>query len=155
MTPKTGKAQGALKINKESQTIKKSSVSKVQHKEPVIIYTQSPRIIQTHPRHFMELVQKLTGIYRSDIDDTVTGDVDAFKPATPPLKGESEENEASASVSASVITDEEDSCNSMGEVRSNSSNSMEPYVDNFAVLESDFFSTNSNTSLLHFADFLL
>ncbi|XP_047176696.1 uncharacterized protein LOC124843905 [Vigna umbellata] len=145
MNPKTGKVLRALKINKQSQTIKKSSVSRVQHKEPVIIYTQSPRIIQTHPRHFRELVQKLTGICRSDLDDdTAIGDADAFKPATPPLKrelkGEPEENEATASVS----TDEEDGCNMGGEVKSN--------YNNFSMLESDFLNDSSHTPLLHFAD---
>lgn len=144
MNPKTGKVLRALKINKQSQTIKKSSVSRVQQKEPVIIYTQSPRIIQTHKRHFKELVQKLTGIYRSDLDDdTAIGDADAFKPATPPLKrelkGEPEENEPAASVS----TDEEDGCN-MSEVKSN--------YNNFSMLESDFLNDSSNTPLLHFAD---
>ncbi|KAK7369985.1 hypothetical protein VNO80_12034 [Phaseolus coccineus] len=158
MTPKT-RVQGPLKINKESQWIKKSPVSKVQHKEPVIIYTQSPRIIQTHARHFMELVQKLTGIYHSDLDDTGVGDADAdadaFKPATPSLLGELEENEAAAS----VITEEEDSCNSVGEVKS-SFMALEPspmpdYVKNFAVFESDFLNANPNQPLLHFADPLL
>ncbi|KAK8472847.1 hypothetical protein PHAVU_002G316800 [Phaseolus vulgaris] len=130
MTPKTGRVQGSLKISKESQWIKKSPVSKVQHKEPVIIYTQTPRIIQTHARHFMELVQKLTGICHSDLDDT--GDADAFEPATPSLLEELEENEAAAS----VITEEEDSCNSV-------------------VFESEFLNANPNQPLLHFADPLL
>ncbi|KAG2411047.1 uncharacterized protein HKW66_Vig0017120 [Vigna angularis] len=95
-------------------------------------------------RRMRELVQKLTGICRSDLDDdTAIGDADAFKPATPPLKrelkGESEENEATASVS----TDEEDGCN-MSEVISN--------YNNFSILESDFLNGSSNTPLLHFAD---
>ncbi|CAJ1936884.1 unnamed protein product [Sphenostylis stenocarpa] len=145
------KVQGALKINKESQTIKKST-SKAQQKEPLIIYTQSPRIIQTNSRHFMELVQKLTGIFRSDPDDTA--DADACKPTTPLLKEDSEENEEAAS----VITAEEDNCNiSMGEVKS-SFVALEPplipnYVNNFSVFESDFFS--STDPFLNFADPLL
>ncbi|WVZ23620.1 hypothetical protein V8G54_002164 [Vigna mungo] len=140
MNPKTGKVLRALKISKQSQTIKKSSV-----KEPVIIYTQSPRIIHTDKCNFKELVQKLTGIYRSDLDDdTAIGDADAFKPATPPLKrelkGESKENEPAASVSTD---DEEDGCN-MSEVKSN--------YNNFSMMESDFLNDSSNTPLLHFAD---
>jgi len=150
MTPKTGKVQGSLKINKESQCIKKSPMSKVQQKEPVIIYTQSPRIIQTDAQHFKELVQKLTGLHHSDLDDTAVGDVDVFKPATPSLHGESEENKAAAS----VTTEEEDSCNSAGEVKSGFM-ALEPplmpdYVNNFAVLESDFLNANSNQRLLQF-----
>ncbi|KAL9330208.1 hypothetical protein ACSQ67_005211 [Phaseolus vulgaris] len=152
MTPK--RVQGPLKISKESQWIKKSPVSKVQHKEPVIIYTQSPRIIQTHARHFMELVQKLTGIHHSDLDDT--GDADAFEPATPSLLGELEENEETA---ASVITEEEDSCNSVGEVKSSfmtlESSLMPDYVTNFAVFGSEFLNANPNQPLMHFADPLL
>ncbi|XP_023007145.1 VQ motif-containing protein 20-like [Cucurbita maxima] len=35
-------------------------------RHPVIIYTHSPKIIHTHPRDFMALVQKLTGMSRSD-----------------------------------------------------------------------------------------
>ncbi|CAN4088839.1 unnamed protein product [Withania somnifera] len=55
-----------LKINKDSYYIKKSSSSlfnqEQQRHQPVIIYTHSPKIIHTHPRDFMALVQKLTGL---------------------------------------------------------------------------------------------
>lgn len=77
-----------LKINKDSHCIKKSSppsssssssssstlaaaASKPpqqQQRHPVIIYTHSPKVIHTHPRDFMALVQKLTGLTRSDED---------------------------------------------------------------------------------------
>ncbi|KAH7852369.1 hypothetical protein Vadar_024017 [Vaccinium darrowii] len=64
-----------LKINKDSHFIKKpptspppatSSAAKPPHRQPVIIYTHSPKIIHTHPRDFMALVQKLTGQSPSD-----------------------------------------------------------------------------------------
>ncbi|KAK6921183.1 VQ protein [Dillenia turbinata] len=78
----------ALKINKESYLIKKpssssssssssgSSLSNVmatssrpqQQRHPVIIYTHSPKIIHTHPKDFMALVQKLTGLSQSSED---------------------------------------------------------------------------------------
>ncbi|CAI9113563.1 OLC1v1014188C1 [Oldenlandia corymbosa var. corymbosa] len=85
-----------LKINKDSHFIKKSSSSSSspssssssstsslvngvvsnatnkshhQQRHPVIIYTHSPKIIHTHPKDFMALVQKLTGLSRSDEDD--------------------------------------------------------------------------------------
>ena len=45
-----------LKIGKESQTIEK------QRRQPVIIYTHSPKIIHTQARDFMALVQRLTGL---------------------------------------------------------------------------------------------
>ena len=71
--------KNGLKINKDSHLIKKSSppssssssamaVKPQQHRHPVIIYTHSPKIIHTHPRDFMALVQKLTGLSRSDDD---------------------------------------------------------------------------------------
>lgn len=37
-----------------------------QPRHPVIIYTHSPKIIHTHPRDFMALVQKLTGLSPQD-----------------------------------------------------------------------------------------
>ncbi|XP_004512918.1 VQ motif-containing protein 20 [Cicer arietinum] len=40
-----------------------------QPRHPVIIYTHSPRVIHTHPRDFMTLVQKLTGLSRSEGED--------------------------------------------------------------------------------------
>ncbi|XP_052179802.1 VQ motif-containing protein 20-like [Diospyros lotus] len=76
-----------LKINKDSHLIKKSSSpsplppssssssapssaksqpQQQQRHHPVIIYTHSPKVIHTHPRDFMALVQKLTGLSRSD-----------------------------------------------------------------------------------------
>ncbi|CAN6584904.1 unnamed protein product [Malus baccata var. baccata] len=83
-----------LKINKDSHSIKKSSPSSSsgspsssassstpslvnavagakpgqQQRHPVIIYTHSPKIIHTHPRDFMALVQKLTGRSRFEDD---------------------------------------------------------------------------------------
>ncbi|EPS65720.1 hypothetical protein M569_09057, partial [Genlisea aurea] len=33
---------------------------------PVIIYTHSPKVIHAHPSDFMALVQKLTGMPRSE-----------------------------------------------------------------------------------------
>lgn len=82
-----------LKINKDSRFIRKSSPPSssssstsstssslinnsvvasnkppLQQRHPVIIYTHSPRVIHTHPRDFMALVQKLTGLSRSEED---------------------------------------------------------------------------------------
>ncbi|PON94510.1 VQ motif containing protein [Trema orientale] len=82
-----------LKINRNSHSIKKSSslssssssspplasgfarstAAKPPHQQqqrhPVIIYTHSPKVIHTHPRDFMALVQKLTGLSRPEDDD--------------------------------------------------------------------------------------
>lgn len=79
----------SLKINKDSHFIKKSpsmsssssspmsngvaaATTKPQQRHPVIIYTHSPKIIQTHPRDFMALVQKLTGLSKSEKDQAST-----------------------------------------------------------------------------------
>lgn len=82
-----GTRPSPLKVNKESQVIQKpsfysssmstSSVSdyaatttiRQQRRQPVIIYTQSPKIIKTQARDFMALVQKLTGQSRSKDED--------------------------------------------------------------------------------------
>ncbi|RYQ97301.1 hypothetical protein Ahy_B08g093334 [Arachis hypogaea] len=59
-----------LKINKESHCISKNQNQNQNHnkqqqqRQPVIIYTHSPRVIETNPRDFMQLVQKLTGLPR-------------------------------------------------------------------------------------------
>ncbi|GMI95307.1 VQ motif-containing protein 20 [Hibiscus trionum] len=74
-----------LKVSKESHSIKKSSslsssssaasslgvtgaVKPQQQRHPVIIYTHSPKVIHTHPKDFMALVQKLTGLSRNEED---------------------------------------------------------------------------------------
>ncbi|KAE8721683.1 VQ motif-containing protein 8 [Hibiscus syriacus] len=73
---------GALKVSRESHFIKKSSAAAAsslgvsgtvkpppqQQRHPVIIYTHSPKVIHTHPKDFMALVQKLTGLSRNEED---------------------------------------------------------------------------------------
>ncbi|KAE8691974.1 hypothetical protein F3Y22_tig00110864pilonHSYRG00281 [Hibiscus syriacus] len=58
-----------LNINKESHLIQKPS-SSAEHQQkrqgPIIIYTHSPKIIHTQARDFMALVQRLTGMSKSD-----------------------------------------------------------------------------------------
>eukprot|EP00249_Psilotum_nudum_P008142 c21068_g1_i1 orf=464-1228(-) len=52
-----------LRINKDSQKIRKPSlpIPVAQYRQPVVIHTYSPEVIQTDPRNFMQLVQRLTG----------------------------------------------------------------------------------------------
>ncbi|MBA0679809.1 hypothetical protein Gohar_028293 [Gossypium harknessii] len=74
-----------LKVSRDSHLIKKSSsssssssaasslgvsgtVKPQQQRHPVIIYTHSPKVIHTHPKDFMALVQKLTGLSRNEDD---------------------------------------------------------------------------------------
>ncbi|KAG6757757.1 hypothetical protein POTOM_038082 [Populus tomentosa] len=88
-----GQRPSPLKINKESHLIRKSSASssanstsnssssvsiidppvfgekqeqQQQKNQPVIIYTHSPKVIHTQAKDFMALVQKLTGLSRSN-----------------------------------------------------------------------------------------
>ncbi|XP_016164026.1 VQ motif-containing protein 20-like [Arachis ipaensis] len=67
MKNKTTNTTTHLKINKESHCISKNqnqNHKQQQQRQPVIIYTHSPRVIETNPRDFMQLVQKLTGLPR-------------------------------------------------------------------------------------------
>ncbi|CAF2077963.1 hypothetical protein Bca4012_090387 [Brassica carinata] len=63
-----------LKLNKDSHVIKKppspssSSSTAAKPRQPVIIYTNTPKVIHTNPKDFMALVQKLTGMSHSEED---------------------------------------------------------------------------------------
>ncbi|KAI4339012.1 hypothetical protein MLD38_024001 [Melastoma candidum] len=81
-----------------------------QHHHPVIIYTHSPKVIQTHPRDFMALVQKLTGMSQSEEEDVGAStlkakmedhDPDVNRSAAGRHGGGSEDTDAS-----SVLTEE-------------------------------------------------
>ncbi|XP_047162867.1 VQ motif-containing protein 8, chloroplastic-like [Vigna umbellata] len=70
-----GQRPSSLSINKYSHLIRKpSSSSSTSHlvltkaitNNPIITYTESPKIIHTKPRDFMALVQRLTGISNSN-----------------------------------------------------------------------------------------
>ena len=69
-----GPRPSSVRINKDSHLIRKpssSSTSVVLHKQerdPIIIYTQSPKVIHTKPRDFMALVQRLTGMANSKVE---------------------------------------------------------------------------------------
>ncbi|KAK7269774.1 hypothetical protein RIF29_22509 [Crotalaria pallida] len=73
-----GPRPSPLMINKDSHLIRKPSVSveknkvlvvqkqqQQQQRVPIIIYTQSPKVIHTKPQDFMALVQRLTGMSTS------------------------------------------------------------------------------------------
>uniref|UniRef100_A0A5B6YV54 Putative VQ motif-containing protein n=1 Tax=Davidia involucrata TaxID=16924 RepID=A0A5B6YV54_DAVIN len=132
-----------LKINKDSHFIKKPSPSssssstssfangvagaaatatttRPQQRHPVIIYTHSPKIIHTHPRDFMALVQKLTGLSRSGDNapqprpERPGNDTpEAEETKNPKLTVSNDDNESS-----SVVTDE--NCGSVGDPQVNS-----------------------------------
>ncbi|XP_028800173.1 VQ motif-containing protein 20 [Neltuma alba] len=155
-----------LKVHKDSHAIKKSSPpppsllsssTKPQQRHPVIIYTHSPRVIHTHPRDFMALVQKLTGLSRSDND--VPTALDPLQPKQEPgipaastltvdkdggdlKKGSvNEDNETS-----SVITEENNCSSSIGDTQVNScfmpnppilDPSLNPYMTSLPVFTSN------------------
>ncbi|XP_014520464.1 VQ motif-containing protein 8, chloroplastic [Vigna radiata var. radiata] len=62
-----GQRPSSLSINKYSHLIRKpsSSFTKAITNNPIITYTESPKIIHTKPRDFMALVQSLTGMSNS------------------------------------------------------------------------------------------
>ncbi|WVZ09539.1 hypothetical protein V8G54_014069 [Vigna mungo] len=70
-----GQRPSSLSINKYSHLIRKPSSSssksllaftKAITNNPIITYTESPKIIHTKPRDFMALVQSLTGMSNSN-----------------------------------------------------------------------------------------
>ncbi|XP_052179774.1 VQ motif-containing protein 20-like [Diospyros lotus] len=112
-----------LKINKDSHLIKKSSSSsplppssssssatssakpQQQRHHPVIIYTHSPKVIHTHPRDFMALVQKLTGLSRSDDNPP--------RPKPDPDASSSEDNTTKNQKAVAASADDNDSSSSV------------------------------------------
>lgn len=103
-----------------------------QTRHPVIIYTHSPKIIHAHPRDFMELVQKLTGLPRSphrDDEDEERNNKGHPKPqpTPPPPPAVDEDLEcAKAADAAGGVTEEENGVSSgmmmmmMGDTQMNS-----------------------------------
>ncbi|KAL2321191.1 hypothetical protein Fmac_030160 [Flemingia macrophylla] len=161
--------------NASTQAIHASSYKQPppQQRHPVIIYTHSPKVIHTHPKDFMQLVQKLTGLSRSEEEDghpssqqqpskqesgpgnaTVVGEKECENKNVVIIRNEDE--------TSSVIT-EENNCNSyMGENHVNScfmvgenpmlEHPLNPYITNLPVLTSEF--VYSNQSLLNYSDSL-
>ncbi|KAK8952981.1 Protein MKS1 [Platanthera guangdongensis] len=77
-----GPRPSALKVRKDTFKIKKPPPAAApilsnpppNHKRPpIIIYTVSPKIIHTKPSDFMSLVQRLTGVSPSPIDESAAG----------------------------------------------------------------------------------
>ncbi|AES76679.1 hypothetical protein MtrunA17_Chr6g0484311 [Medicago truncatula] len=196
-----------LKINKDSHFIKKSSPSPPssssssssstssammntmvasnkppqQHRSPVIIYTHSPRVIHTQPKDFMALVQKLTGLSRSEEDDGSKNGKNASSsqyqtPKKEPVScnygmliGDKENDRKNVvllrnednDTSSSVITDENNYGNNVGENQVNScfipsdtlmlEPPLNPYMTNFLASSSAEFMCSSQP-LLNYSD---
>ncbi|OIT08424.1 PREDICTED: VQ motif-containing protein 8, chloroplastic-like [Nicotiana attenuata] len=103
-----GPRPSPLKIKKESHVIRKPSNSSTvqfmapplkKQNGPVIIYTESPKIIHAEARDFMALVQKLTGHSRSSAANEKAETVDqSEKKDNQILTCEENENDESFSV---------------------------------------------------------
>ncbi|KAK8497191.1 hypothetical protein V6N12_066040 [Hibiscus sabdariffa] len=129
MTNGGGICPPLLKVSKESHLIKKSSsssssssaasslgvtgaVKPQQQRHPVIIYTHSPKVIHTHPKDFMALVQKLTGLSRNEEEHQNHSHGAAAAAAHQPKAEGSAEEDSKRIInnddneSSSVITDE-------------------------------------------------
>ncbi|XP_020211523.1 VQ motif-containing protein 20 [Cajanus cajan] len=143
-----------------------------QQRHPVIIYTHSPKVIHTHPKDFMQLVQKLTGLSRLEEDgghpspqqppkqqygagiEAMVGDKECERKNVAIIRNEDE--------TSSVITEENNCSSSMGENQVNScfmarenpilEHPLNPYMTNLSVLTSEF--ACSNQSLLNYSDSL-
>ncbi|GMN38581.1 hypothetical protein TIFTF001_007804 [Ficus carica] len=106
-----GARPSLLRISKESHTIHKPSDQHHHHQQkvkqrqqPVIIYTHSPKIIHIHPREFMPLVQKLTGMSReNNTSSEVKSDTDesSLVPTTEINSGNNGSNRNSSIVNPS------------------------------------------------------
>ncbi|KAK6925262.1 VQ protein [Dillenia turbinata] len=137
----------ALKINKESHLIRKPSSSSSsssssspsslsnavavasrpqQQRHPVIIYTHSPKIIHTHPKDFMALVQKLTGLSQSGDDMASKNNNESWTSEDDSKHGDNKGIMNEDNDSTSVVTDEN---SSFGDVPVNSSCFVPPIFD--------------------------
>lgn len=143
-----------LKINKSSHSIKKSSSLSSsssssppliggnmagstaakpppQHRHPVIIYTHSPKVIHTHPRDFMALVQKLTGLSRPE---------DAAPNPSKPLSGN---NSSSSPLPPQTAEDNKKMMNNRNNSNNNNNNNSDDN-ESSSVITDEFGSSSCN-----------
>ncbi|KAL2462986.1 putative VQ motif-containing protein motif-containing protein [Forsythia ovata] len=128
----------ALKIKKASHFIKKSpesfnGTSKPQPRQPVIIYTYSPKIIHTNPRDFMTLVQKLTGLSHSNDDQ--------YSPTPKPETSTDNSNENESPLDGVMDGNGNENDSSNGQVYSNCFDPQIIYPSNYIC-----FNTVGNTT---------
>ncbi|XVF53902.1 hypothetical protein PTKIN_Ptkin05aG0137000 [Pterospermum kingtungense] len=165
-----GLCPSPLKVCKDSHMIKKSSSSSSsssaasslgitgtakpqQQRHPVIIYTHSPKVIHTHPKDFMALVQKLTGLSRNEDDhhnhqNNAPNQPKAEKRTSSSVEEDNKRiNVNDDNESSSIITDE----NCEGQVNSSSSFATPPL---FEALAAPPFLTNIPIFTPNSVDFL-
>uniref|UniRef100_A0A0D9VDN8 VQ domain-containing protein n=1 Tax=Leersia perrieri TaxID=77586 RepID=A0A0D9VDN8_9ORYZ len=60
-----GPRPAPLKVSKDSHKIRKQQQQVQQVRQPVIIYTMSPKVVHANAAEFMSVVQRLTGAPRA------------------------------------------------------------------------------------------
>nr|XP_011464106.1 PREDICTED: uncharacterized protein LOC105351471 [Fragaria vesca subsp. vesca] len=120
----SGNRPSPLKINRDSHLIHKQQPSRMagahhgyhqqQRRHPVIIYTQSPKVIHTRPHDFMALVQKLTGLSPSDNQDQTHNESAAHKTLHAVQVGD--HNEEDSAVVGRAVNDNETSSGMTDEI---------------------------------------
>ncbi|KAG8366625.1 hypothetical protein BUALT_Bualt17G0099200 [Buddleja alternifolia] len=131
-----------LRINKDSHAIHKPSSDNPKHnnlstkRQPVIIYTHSPKVIHAQARDFMALVQKLTGLSRSDDEKTIKSESESTRD-----EDEKDKNVVYEDNESSSLTDEK----FMGEVKHDSSAVSPMYkVNNAYMGDIPLYTPNTN-----------
>ncbi|XP_062196839.1 protein MKS1-like [Phragmites australis] len=76
-----GPRPAPLKVRKDSHKIRKPPPPPVQARQPVIIYTVSPKVVHADPSEFMSVVQRLTGA-RAPASASSSSSVPALPEAT-------------------------------------------------------------------------
>ncbi|KAL1356768.1 hypothetical protein AAHE18_05G208000 [Arachis hypogaea] len=142
-----------------------SNKSSPPQRHPVIIYTHSPKIIHTHPKDFMALVQKLTGLSRSEEENSENNKNNNVTSCQQEEKHElaaaaantvvgSEDNETS-----SVITEDNNCCSSIGENNQVNSCFVSPIMEppppvNPYLANLPMFTMAPSTAKFHYQSFL-
>ncbi|ERN03981.1 hypothetical protein AMTRI_Chr13g85580 [Amborella trichopoda] len=130
-----------LRISRDSHLIHKNSSSSQngapcgkRQRDPIIIYTESPKIIHTQAHDFMALVQRLTGLSRSKQENETPGDASVTTSLT-----------TTASTSSSQAASTGNSlCQAMGDV--NSSERCKGFVPNTSSFRFSQANENENQS---------
>ncbi|XP_021910166.1 VQ motif-containing protein 8, chloroplastic-like [Carica papaya] len=117
-----------LKIHKESRLIQKQ-----QHRQPVIIYAHSPKVIHTQARDFMALVQRLTGL-----DKTTSDENDSSSVLTDENSAATNINSAAAATAATVMSSSSSSSPSQV-MNTTNNNNQHNHIPIFTPNSSDLF----------------
>ncbi|XP_051146239.1 protein MKS1-like [Andrographis paniculata] len=153
-----GRRLPSLKINRDSHVIQKppSSLPSSAKRQPVIIYTKSPKVIHAQSRDFRALVQKLTGYRPSDLEsDLEAADSSKDGNSSNPEKDKidvfrSEQNESCSILTTTAAVEiKQDKSNISSTYTAPSSYLIDPMM--FASDSSDFFCPSISNSMFSFS----